>query len=65
MPSQVHFRSGLRGRRRRCRTREVPTRRRYISQVLGEHGGNVSHAALALRVSRVALQKKMKKYGLC
>ena len=37
---------------------------RYISQVLGEHGGNVSHAALALRVSRVALQKKMKKYGL-
>ena len=37
---------------------------RYISQVLGEHGGNVSHAALALRVSRVALQKKMKRYGL-
>jgi transcriptional regulator with GAF, ATPase, and Fis domain len=37
---------------------------RYISQVLGEHGGNVSHAALALRLSRVALQKKMKKYGL-
>jgi len=37
---------------------------RYISQVLAEHGGNVSHAALALRVSRVALQKKMKKYGL-
>jgi transcriptional regulator with GAF, ATPase, and Fis domain len=37
---------------------------RYISQVLGEHGGNVSHAALALRLSRVALQKKMKRYGL-
>jgi transcriptional regulator with GAF, ATPase, and Fis domain len=37
---------------------------RYISQVLSEHGGNVSHAASALRVSRVALQKKMKKYGL-
>jgi DNA-binding NtrC family response regulator len=36
---------------------------RYISQDLGEHGGNVSHAALALRLSRVALQKKMKKYG--
>jgi len=36
----------------------------YISQVLSEHGGNVSHAALALRVSRVALQKKMKRYGL-
>jgi len=37
---------------------------RYISQVLAENGGNVSHAALALRVSRVALQKKMKRYGL-
>ena len=31
---------------------------RYISQVLAEHGGNVSHAALALRLSRVALQKR-------
>ena len=37
---------------------------RYISQVLAEHGGNVSHAAVALRLSRVALQKKMKRYGL-
>jgi transcriptional regulator with PAS, ATPase and Fis domain len=37
---------------------------RYISQVLTEHGGNVSHAAVALRLSRVALQKKMKRYGL-
>ena len=37
---------------------------RYIAQILAEHGGNVSHAALALRLSRVALQKKMKRYGL-
>jgi Nif-specific regulatory protein len=37
---------------------------RYILQVLEEHGGNVSHAAVALRLSRVALQKKMKRYGL-
>jgi two-component system response regulator HupR/HoxA len=37
---------------------------RFISQVLGEHGGNVSHAAVALCVSRVALQKKMKRYRL-
>ena len=37
---------------------------RYISQILAEHGGNVSHAAVALRLSRVALQKKMKRYGL-
>jgi DNA-binding NtrC family response regulator len=36
---------------------------RYISQVLTEHGGNVSHAAVALCLSRVALQKKMKRYG--
>jgi transcriptional regulator with GAF, ATPase, and Fis domain len=36
----------------------------YISQVLHQHGGNVSHAAHALRLSRVALQKKMKRYGL-
>jgi transcriptional regulator with PAS, ATPase and Fis domain len=37
---------------------------RFISQVLGEHGGNVSHAAVALDLSRVALQKKMKRYRL-
>jgi transcriptional regulator with PAS, ATPase and Fis domain len=37
---------------------------RYITQVLAEHGGNVSHAAVALRLSSVALQKKMKRYGL-
>jgi Nif-specific regulatory protein len=37
---------------------------RFISQVLGEHGSNVSHAAIALGVSRVALQKKMKRYRL-
>jgi transcriptional regulator with GAF, ATPase, and Fis domain len=37
---------------------------RFISQILSEHGGNVSHAAVALGVSRVALQKKMKRYRL-
>jgi len=31
---------------------------RYITQVLAQHGGNVSHAAVALRLSRVALQNK-------
>jgi Nif-specific regulatory protein len=36
----------------------------FISKVLGEHDGNVSHAAKALGISRVALQKKMKEYGL-
>ena len=38
--------------------------RQYITEVLGNHRGNVSHAAAALGVSRVALQKKMKRYGL-
>jgi transcriptional regulator with GAF, ATPase, and Fis domain len=38
--------------------------RQYIAEVLGKHRGNVSRAAMALGVSRVALQKKMKRYGL-
>ena len=37
---------------------------RFILQSLNEHDRNVSHAALALGVSRVALQKKMKRYRL-
>jgi Nif-specific regulatory protein len=36
----------------------------FIRKVLGEHQGNVSRAARALGISRVALQKKMKEYGL-
>ncbi len=36
----------------------------FIVKVLGEHNGNVSRAAQALGISRVALQKKMKEYGL-
>lgn len=38
--------------------------RQYIAEVLSKHGGNVSRAAVALGVSRVALQKKMKRYSL-
>jgi transcriptional regulator with GAF, ATPase, and Fis domain len=37
---------------------------RFIAQVLSQHYGNVSHAAVALGISRVALQKKMKRYRL-
>jgi DNA-binding NtrC family response regulator len=37
---------------------------RYITEVLAEHGGNVSQTAAALGVSRVTLQKKMKEYSL-
>ena len=37
---------------------------RYIAGVLERHRGNVSHAAVALGVSRVTLQKKMKEYLL-
>jgi Nif-specific regulatory protein len=36
----------------------------FIRKVLSEQGGNVSRAARALGISRVALQKKMKDYGL-
>ena len=36
----------------------------FIAKVLSEHNGNVSRAAQALGISRVALQKKMKEYGL-
>src|SRR4029077_16386835 len=36
----------------------------FIRTVLSEHGGNVSHAAKALGISRAALQNKMKEYGL-
>jgi Nif-specific regulatory protein len=37
---------------------------RHIARVLREHGGNVTHAAEALGLSRFMLQKKMKEYGL-
>jgi Nif-specific regulatory protein len=36
----------------------------FVTKVLREHGGNVTHAAQALGISRVALQKKMKEFGL-
>jgi Nif-specific regulatory protein len=36
----------------------------YIAAVLAQHHGNVSRAAVALRISRPALQEKMKTYGL-
>jgi transcriptional regulator with GAF, ATPase, and Fis domain len=36
----------------------------FITKVLDEHKGNVSRAAIALGLSRAALQKKMKEYGL-
>ncbi|MFZ0888489.1 MAG: sigma-54-dependent Fis family transcriptional regulator [Candidatus Binataceae bacterium] len=37
---------------------------RYIGEALHRHRGNVSRAAVALSISRVALQKKIKRYGL-
>lgn len=37
---------------------------RYITQVLAEQGGNVTRAARVLGLSRYALQKKIKEYGL-
>ncbi|MFI5398444.1 MAG: sigma-54 interaction domain-containing protein [Candidatus Binatia bacterium] len=38
--------------------------REYIAHVLRTQAGNVSHAARALGISRVMLQKKMKEFGL-
>jgi Nif-specific regulatory protein len=37
---------------------------RYLSEALKRHGGNVSHTARALGISRVMLQKKMKSFSL-
>jgi DNA-binding NtrC family response regulator len=37
---------------------------RYITEALRRHGGNVTRAAQALGLSRVALHRKMKEYGL-
>jgi transcriptional regulator with GAF, ATPase, and Fis domain len=38
--------------------------RTYLGLALAQHKGNVSHTALALNISRVALQQKMRKYSL-
>jgi transcriptional regulator with GAF, ATPase, and Fis domain len=38
--------------------------RDYVAQALRTHRGNVSHAARALGISRVMMQRKMKEYGL-
>jgi Nif-specific regulatory protein len=37
---------------------------RFIAEALRKHGGNVSHTAAHLGLSRVMLQRKMKEYGL-
>ncbi len=55
------LREAIAGPLRRAR---IAFETRYISEVLRQHGGNVSHAAKALGLSRVTLQKKMKAYGL-
>ncbi len=53
-------------------TQEPPTLRaarsgfeaRFIADVLARNGGNVSHSAEMLGLSRIQLQRKMKEYGL-
>ncbi len=37
---------------------------RYIAEVLAENDGNISRAALALGISRVALHQKLKDHGV-
>ncbi len=52
--------------------KELPTLRearsgfeaRFIADVLARNGGNVSHSAEMLGLSRIQLQRKMKEYGL-
>jgi len=52
--------------------REAPTLRearsgfeaRFIADVLARNGGNVSHSAEMMGLSRIQLQRKMKEYGL-
>jgi Nif-specific regulatory protein len=52
--------------------KEAPTLRearsgfeaRFIADVLARNGGNVSHSAEMLGLSRIQLQRKMKEYGL-
>jgi transcriptional regulator with GAF, ATPase, and Fis domain len=46
------------------RTARAAFEARHIARVLRAHGGNVTHAAEALGLSRFMLQKKMKEYGL-
>ncbi|MFN8543564.1 MAG: sigma 54-interacting transcriptional regulator [Candidatus Binatia bacterium] len=36
----------------------------FVKRVLAEHAGNISRTAQALGISRVALQKKLREYGL-
>ncbi|HRZ76722.1 MAG TPA: helix-turn-helix domain-containing protein, partial [Bacteroidales bacterium] len=36
----------------------------FIQQTLGKHGWNISRAAQALKVDRVTLYNKIRKYGL-
>ena len=38
--------------------------REYVAGALRSHNGNVSHAAKALGISRVMMQRKMKEFGL-
>jgi transcriptional regulator with PAS, ATPase and Fis domain len=46
------------------RTARTAFERAYIAQILQANRGNVSHAAKALGISRVMLQRKMKALGL-
>jgi transcriptional regulator with GAF, ATPase, and Fis domain len=59
LPSQNREREAL-SLEEACRAFEV----RYISEALERYNRNVSRTATALSISRVALQKKMKKYAL-
>ena len=56
--------AGAESRPRGLRDARAEFEARYITEVLRAHNGNVSHAAQALGLSRVMLQRKMKEYKL-
>jgi formate hydrogenlyase transcriptional activator len=64
IPGAAASEAGTLFRPRALRAAHEAWERTYLGQALAQHKGNVSHTALALNISRVALQQKMRKYSL-
>jgi transcriptional regulator with GAF, ATPase, and Fis domain len=64
IPGAAASEAGTLFRPRALRAAHENWEKAYLSQALSQHKGNVSHTALALNISRVALQQKMRKYSL-
>jgi transcriptional regulator with PAS, ATPase and Fis domain len=60
-----HLSPSLRGKSRRAlRSASQEFERRYLRETLDRHGGNRTRAAHALGLTRQALYKKLRKYGM-